>query len=403
MKFSFKIAIRYLFGKKTINAINIITGISILGISIGAAALILILSVFNGFEDLIQRSFNAFNPDIKILPAKGKFIDADSSIFRNLEKISEIETYSAVLEEVAYLKYGNSRTVGIIKGVDERYSRVNNIDTLIISGNYKLSAQNNDFGVLGAGLANKLGVNPQDNLTPVSIYILSTGNSHSIERGYKKADVMPAGRFSVPDETEMKYLLVSIDLAQYLLGQDNKYSSIELKIRKGSGDIKKKLEETLGNEFIINDRMDQDAELRNIINIERWAAYAIVTLTLLLLTFNMIGGLWIIVIDKQKDISVLQAMGATKKAIRSIFIAEGILISLTGLIAGILIALVFYFLQKQYGIIGVSETAIIDSYPIKLRFFDFIIVSATVFIIGFLVSILPARKAAGIPAFIREE
>lgn len=403
MKLAFKIAFRYLFGKKTISAINIITGISILGIAIGAAALILILSVFNGFEDLIQRSLNAFNPDIKVYPAKGKYLEADSIFVINIKKIDEIESISLVLEEVAYLKYSNNRSVGIIKGVDENYGKVNKIDTLIIAGEYKLKTYNIDFGVLGAGLANKLGINPQDQLTPVSIYLISSANSAILESGYKKADVMPAGRFSVPDETEMKYILISLDLAQYLLGLENKYSAIEIKVKGEPAEIKKKIEKTLGTGYVVRDRMDQDEELRNIINIERWAAYVIVTLTLLLLTFNLIGSLWIIVIDKKKDISVLQAMGATKNIIKSVFIIQGFLISIIGLVSGIIIALVFYFLQKEYGIIGVSETSIIDSYPIKLRFFDFVIVSATVFLISIFVAVLPAKKASGIPAFIREE
>jgi lipoprotein-releasing system permease protein len=403
MKLAFKIALRYLFGKKTINAINIITGISILGIAIGAAALILILSVFNGFEDLIQRSFNSFNPDIKISPARGKYMDADSSLIRNIKDISEIESFSFVLEEVAYLKYSNNRMVGIIKGVDENYRKVNKIDTLIVAGDYKLKANNIDYGILGAGLANKLGINPQDQLTPISIYLISSANTAVLESSYKKADVIPAGSFSVPDETEMKYILISLELASYLLDLDNKYSAIEIKAKGNLSGIKKIIEKRLGNEYIVRDRMDQDEELRNIINLERWAAYAIVTLTLLLLTFNMIGSLWIIVIDKKKDISVLQAMGATKKTIRSIFIIEGFLISIIGLISGIIIALLFYFLQKKFGIIGVSDTSIIDSYPIKLRFFDFVIVTATVFFISIFVAILPAKKALGIPAFIREE
>ena len=403
MKLAFKIAVRYLFGKKTINAINIITGISILGIAIGSAALILILSVFNGFEDLIQRSFNAFNPDIKVAPAKGKFIETDSIFIKNLKSIEEIEAFSFVLEEVAYLKYSNNRTVSIIKGVDENYSKVNDIDSLIVSGEYKLNTNEIDYAVLGAGLANKLGINPQDMLTPISVFLISSANTSVLESSYKKADVMPAGRFSVPDETEMKYILISLELAQYLLDLHNKSSAIEIKASGNLSDVKKKLEIKLGNEYIVQDKKDQDQELRKIINLERWAAYAIVTLTLLLLTFNMIGSLWIIVIDKKRDISVLQAMGATKKTIRWIFMIEGFLISFIGLITGILIALVFYLLQKKFGLIGVSETSIIDSYPIQIRIFDFVVVSATVFFISILVSLLPARKASGISAFVREE
>lgn len=403
MNLSLKIAFRYLFGKKSINAINIITGISILGISIGTAALILILSVFNGFEDLIEKSFNAFNPDIKITPAKGKFIKSDDKIFNILKGIDGISSYSLVLEEVAYLKYGNNRTVGIIKGVDENYQKVNNIDSLIEGGVFKLESENADFGIPGAGLANKLGISPEASLTPISLFLLKSSDAAITETNFKTADVLPSGRFSVPDDLEMKYLIISLDLAQYLLEQIGIFSAIEIKTNKDFKKVKNIICEKSGDFYIIKDRLEQDEELRKIINLERLVAYAIITLTLLLLTFNMIGSLWIIVLDKKNDISVLQAMGATKKNIKSIFIFEGLLISLIGLIIGILLALIFYFIQINYGIIGVGDSEIIESYPISLRIIDFVTVTLTVLIITLIINLLPAKKAASIDAIIREE
>lgn len=403
MNLSLKIAFRYLFGKKSINAINIITGISILGISIGTAALILILSVFNGFEDLIEKSFNAFNPDIKITPAKGKFFKSDDKIFNILKGIDGISSYSLVLEEVAYLKYGNNRTVGIIKGVDENYQKVNNIDSLIEGEVFKLESENADFGIPGAGLANKLGISPEASLTPISLFLLKSSDAAITETNFKTADVLPSGRFSVPDDLEMKYLIISLDLAQYLLEQEGIFSAIEIKTNKDFKKVKNIICEKSGDSYIIKDRLEQDEELRKIINLERLVAYAIITLTLLLLTFNMIGSLWIIVLDKKNDISVLQAMGATKKNIKSIFIFEGLLISLIGLIIGILLALIFYFIQINYGIIGVGDSEIIESYPISLRFIDFVIVTLTVLIITLIINLLPAKKAASIDAIIREE
>lgn len=403
MNLSLKIAFRYLFGKKSINAINIITGISILGISIGTAALILILSVFNGFEDLIEKSFNAFNPDIKITPAKGKFFKSDDKIFNILKGIDGVSSYSLVLEEVAYFKYGNNRTVGIIKGVDENYQKVNNIDSLIEGGVFKLESENADYGIPGAGLANKLGISPEASLTPISLFLLKSSDAAITETNFKTADVLPSGRFSVPDDLEMKYLIISLDLAQYLLEQEGIFSAIEIKTNKDFKKVKNIICEKSGDSYIIKDRLEQDEELRKIINLERLVAYAIITLTLLLLTFNMIGSLWIIVLDKKNDISVLQAMGATKKNIKSIFIFEGLLISLIGLIIGILLALIFYFIQINYGIIGVGDSEIIESYPISLRFIDFVTVTLTVLIITLIINLLPAKKAASIDAIIREE
>ena len=194
-----------------------------------------------------------------------------------------------------------------------------------------------------------------------------------------------------------------MNLAQYLLEQEGIFSAIEIKTNKDFKKVKNIISEKSGNSYVIKDRLEQDEELRKIINLERLVAYAIITLTLLLLTFNMIGSLWIIVLDKKNDISVLQAMGATKKNIKSIFMFEGLLISTIGLIIGVILAMIFYVIQVNYGIIGVGDSDIIESYPISLRFFDFVTVTFTVLLITLIINILPAKKAASIGAIIREE
>lgn len=403
MNLSLKIAFRYLFSKKTINAINIITGISILGIAIGSAALILILSVFNGFEGLIHNSLNSFNPEIKVTPVKGKMVGYDKKLIEKLHSSDYISAFSFILEEVAYLEFDNNRTIGTIKGVDENYKKVNDIDNLLVSGEFKLQVNDVDYGVLGAGLAGKLGISSNEILTPVTIFILKSDSKSLIESNYKRADVMPAGKFSIPDETEMKYMLISFDLAEYLLGVDSLFSSIEIRSNGNIKEAKEYIKNLLGSEYLVQDRLEQEEELRRIINIERWASYAIVFITLLLLTFNIIGSLWIIVIDKKRDISLLQSMGADKKMVRRIFLYSGLLISIVGLILGIIVALILYYLQVNYGLVGISDSSIVDSYPIELKFFDFIIVSFTVLSIGLLVAIIPSLKAGKISSYIREE
>lgn len=409
MKLAFSIARRYLFGKKTINAINIITSISVLGISIGAAALILILSVFNGFEDIISGYFNAFNPEIKITPAKGKFFSLDSSLIKKLDKIEDITTYSLVIEEVAYFEYDNSQTVGIIKGVDENFRVVNNVDTTIISGEFLLKKNGIDYCVVGNGLAYKLGVNITDKLTPLSIYTLKPKVNGPLDQFYKKAAVIPSGRFGVQSEADLKYILVPIELAQYLIGSskvaDNyKYSAIEIITNGNISSVKNKLSSSFGDNFVIQNRLEQDEALMKIMNMEKWIAYAIVSLSLFLVAINLIGSLWMIVLDKKKDISILQSMGANKKTIKRIFILVGLLISGIGLILGFVFASLFYIAQKNFGIIGIPEGSfIIESYPIELRLIDFVVVSITVLLIGFIISLLPANKAGKIPAFLREE
>jgi len=401
MNISLDIARRYLFGKKTINAINIITSISVLGISIGAAALILILSVFNGFEELISGHFNTFNPEIKITLKKGKFFNADSLFLNKLSKIDEVSRYSLVVEEVAYFVYGNSQSVGLIKGVDKNFRFVNSIDTTIVAGEFLLEKNGINYGVIGNGLAIKMGISTSDQLTPLSINV--------INKKKKRSEVLPGGKFAILSESDLKYVIISLDQAEYLLGNSgndgiNKYSAIEIKTNGNVSTAKKKLEKEFGDRFYIKNRLEQDEALMKIMSMEKWIAFAIVSLSLFLVAINLIGSLWMIVLDKKKDISILQSMGANKKTIKQIFIYVGMLISILGLIIGFGLALALYFAQKNFDIIGIPEgSSIISAYPIQIRFFDFIVVSITVLLIGFIISILPAKKAGKISAFIREE
>jgi len=406
MNLAFDIARRYLFGKKNINAINIITGISVFGISIGAAALILILSVFNGFEDLISGNFNAFNPEIKVTPKRGKFFHADSSFFKKLNGIKDIDKYSLVVEEIAYFKYGNSQTFGLIKGVDDNFRLVNSIDTTILSGEFILDRDGVNYGVIGNGLALKMGISMSDKLTPLEIYILKKKSGGSLDKVFRKSQITPGGKFAILSEADLQYVIIPMEQAQYLLGSSKakKYSAIEIKSKGNVFSVKSKLKKAFGEEFNIKNRLEQDEALMKIMNMEKWIAFSIVSLSLFLIAINLIGSLWMIVMDKKKDISILQSMGANKKTVRQIFIYVGMLISGLGLIIGFVIALILYFAQKNFDIIGIPEgSSIINSYPVELRFFDFIVVSFTVLLIGLIISLLPAKKAGKISAFIREE
>jgi len=404
MNLAFDIARRYLFGKKTINAINIITGISVFGISIGAAALILILSVFNGFEELIGEHFNAFNPEIKITPKKGKFFKVDNAFTGKLKSVKDISDYSLTVEEVAYFVYGSSQSFGLIKGVDDKFNTVNDIDTAIVAGNFFLEKHDANYGVVGNGLAEKMGINVSDKITPINIYVLNKKAN-----GSKRGEVFPSGKFAILSQSDLEYVIIAMDQAQYLLGGSKKnntykYSAIEIKTNGNISEVQKQLTKLFGNDFYIKNRRQQDAELMKIMNMEKWIAYVIVSLSLFLIAINLIGSLWMIVLDKKKDISMLQSMGAKKSTIRQIFLYVGMLISGFGLIIGFIIALLFYFAQKNFDLIGIPEGAtIIDAYPVQLRLFDFVIVSITVLLIGFLISLLPAKKAGMISAFVREE
>ena len=403
MSLSFNIARRYLFGKKSVNAINIITSISVLGITIGSAALILILSVFNGFEGLIGHYFNAFNPEIKMLPATGKRFELTDDMVKKLEGIEGIGTYSKVLEEVVLFRYDGIQDFGVIKGVDDRFESVNAIDSTIRRGSYKPDDGTIRYGIVGSGLAAKLNINTDNSITPVQVYVPKRKATGPLENYFLQTRVYPSGIFAVQNETDFKYMVTSLEVVQYLLQTRNEYSAIEIKTTGNVESVKKTLQQAFGSAFLFKNRFEQDEVFMKIMNIEKWVSYAIVSLTLFLVAFNMIGSLWMIVLDKKRDIATLKAMGSTNGLIRKIFLLEGLLISSLGLVLGMIIALIFYFLQKNLGLISIPEGFVINAYPIEIQWMDFLVVSLTVLLIGFLISLAPAWKAGQIPAFIREE
>lgn len=404
MSLSFNIARRYLFGKKSINAINIITGISVLGITIGTAALILILSVFNGFESLISGYFNAFNPEIKMLPVKGKTFTYTKEMQQKLDSINGIVAYSKVLEEVVMFRYDELQDFGIIKGVDDQFNVVNQIDSTLRRGNYKVNADVSvKYAIVGSGLAGKLNINTENSFTPVQVYIPKRKSGGPLDNFFLQTNVYPSGVFAVQNETDFKYVVTSLDVVQYLLQQKDQFSALEIKTKGRIKEVKSTLQEAFGPSFVFKNRFEQDEVFMKIMNMEKWISYLIVSLTLFLVAFNMIGTLWMIVLDKKKDIAILKAMGATKLLIRKIFVFEGMLIALLGLIFGSVIALIFYFLQKQYGLVGIPDGFVINAYPIRIEALDFIIVGLTVLLIGFIISLAPAWKAGDIQAYIKEE
>lgn len=395
-RLSLKIAWRYIFGKKSTNAINIITGLSILGITIGTAALILILSVFNGFEGLLSGLFNAFNPDLRISPIKGKTMVIDSSTLQKIRSLDGVYEVSRTLEEVALFEYHDIQEIGIIKGVDRSYHKVTGLDTLVLLGKYGLD-QEKQFseGIIGLGLRNKLGVSTKNGLEPITVYMPLKNRSFGSKQ-FKFKDIYPKGVFSVNSDSDQRYLLSSIDFTTSLLSiPEETVSYLEIKMSESTHEknLGLQIKELLNNEVVIDNRYQQDASFLRIMNIEKWVSYLIVSLTMLLIAFNLVGALWMIILEKRKDISILKSMGYTERRIKLLFTSLGLLITTVGIVLGFVLALLIYFLQKQYGLVGIPEGFLIDAYPIKLQIIDFIRVSITVLTIGYLAALLPAMKA----------
>ncbi len=404
MNISLHIGARYLFSKKTTNAINIITWISIVGMSIGSAALILILSVFNGFESLLAGMLDNFNPDIKVNLVEGKHISKDSIDIAQIQSIKGIEHMSFTIEETSFFNYNSSQEVGVIKGVDQNFMKVSRLDTAMIMGAAQFDGDV-EYGVIGTIMNTKLSVNPMDGLTPITAYMPSQKAKGPLAKEFNALTIYPSGVFYVGSDVDAQYILVSFDAVNNLMDLEDHFSSIEISLTHPSSEKKvmQQLTQILGPNFKISNRYQQDEGFLRIMNIEKWISYLIACLTMLIIAFNLVGSLWMIVLEKKKDIAILRSMGMTKGDIRSIFFSVGLLVTLIGLIAGFVLGLIFYFMQSQYGLISFPAGSIISSYPIELRWIDFVSVTLTVVVIGFIASILPSKRAGQIGAFLRQE
>lgn len=405
MNLSLKIARRYLFAKKSTNAINIITGISVVGIAIGTAALVLVLSVFNGFEDLIIGMFSKFNPDVKVTATVGKTFEPDSLKLEQIKALPDVEMLSQTLEEVAFFEYGNNQDFGVVKGVDDNYKAVSGIDSAIFEGKFQLTDGEHNYAVLGGGLRSHLQVDFEDPFALLSIFMAKREKTGSLEQPFKKRIATPAGSFKIQQEFDEKYVLVSLEFARDLLGAYDEVSALEIRLKptndpaKVIGDIRG----ILGDDFQVKDRYQQDEAFLKLMNIEKWMSFALLCLTLVLVAFNMIGSLWMIVLEKKGDISILKSMGASNGTIRNIFLGQGFLLCLFGLFSGMAVAIILYGLQKIFGIVPIPEGFVVDAYPISMRVIDMLAVATVVVAIGILASVPAAHRASKIPTLVREE
>ncbi len=394
---------RYLFSRKSTNVINIITGIATLGISVGTAALILILTVFNGFEDLINGMMGNFNPDVTITPASGKTFTVDSSRIRALYEIKGVREVGLSLEEVAFFEYAKMQDFGIIKGVSRNFGSIVNIDSTIQEGIFKTEDRDNYYAVVGAGMRNKLSVNIENPLEPLSVFMAKSEDTDVAEQQFRQQVAMPIGTFSVQQDFDNQYVISALEMVQRLLAKKDEISAYELKLEKR--DDRKTIDairKVMGSEFVVKDRYQQNAAFLKIMNVEKWMSFAIVSLMLILIAFNMIGSLWMIVLDKKKDIAVLKALGMRDGKIRNIFLSTGLWMVSIGMAVGFVLAEILYVYHKQVGLIPVPEGFMMESYPASMRSLDFLTVGCTVVLIGVLASFPAARKAMSIKAVFNE-
>lgn len=399
-----KLAARYVFGSKSTNVINIITGIAVFGVAIGTAALILILSVFNGFEDLISGLFNKFNPDIKVTTALGKTFSPDTLDILKISQIKGVHAVSKTLEELALLEYGNAQTFAHIKGVDSSFANVAAVKDAIVEGTYKNAGRDTTVIFPGAGVAQRLGINI-DAVDKMSVYVPKETSGLSLSSPFNVKYLIPQGIFAIQQEFDQEYALVALTTARELLGHPNELSALEIKVDSNYqvSEVQRQIEQITGGSYKVQNRFQQDEAFMKLMNLEKWMSYAIVCLTLLLVAFNMVGALWIIAADKRHDLSILKAMGLTDNNAYRIFIRSGVILSVLGMLLGFAIALILYWLQVHYGLVRIPEGFVVNKYPVALRWRDFIVVGVTVICIGFASSLPSAGNARRVIAHIENE
>lgn len=395
---NFLFAWRYFRSKKTTTAINIIAWISVVAITVGTAALIVVLSVFNGFEDLVKGLYADFYTDIRIGPAYGKVIQLTPQQIDKIKNVAGVARISLVAEEKALLKNGDYQTIVFIKGVDENYLTTNNIGKHIIKGKFDVGTASTPKLVVGAGIENATGIDVTNSLYTLELYLpnrKSTDfNSPDAMNAY---NVHPSGTFLVQQDFDNKYVFSNLPFLKYMLDlKADEYSSVEIKLdQTDANTVKSALKKLLGDKFLVQTRYEQNQSLYTVMTVEKWVIYIILSLILVVAAFNMIGALTMLVLEKQKDIAVLKAMGATDANIQKIFMSEGLILAGVGGVSGAILATTICLLQIKFKFIKLTGGSfIIDYYPVQLVASDFILVTATVFLIALLAAWIPSRKAS---------
>lgn len=400
MNLPFFIAKRYLVSKKKQNIINIISWISLLGIAVGTMALIIVISVFSGFTELIGMFYSDFDPDLKITAVEGKFFDPENIDKEALKKIPGVVSYAEVIEEMAMLSYGKQQYPATIKGVPYNYTSYTNIDKLLIEGEYYLEKDGIDYAVVGRAVANYLGVGISF-LDPIQIYFPKKGKQVSLnpQRAFNTGYVFPSAVFSVLEEIDSKYILVTDTYAANLFESGRLKSAIELDLDDNSNkkEIQKAVKELVGESFHVKNKEQQHELVFKTMKQEKWVVYFILVFILLLASGNMIGNLSMLYIEKKEDISILRSMGLSLKKINRIFLYEGWLISLIGGVVGTLLGVLVCWLQIEFELIklpGATGSFIISAYPVHIIFTDIILAFTAVILIGFLASWYPVKFMA---------
>lgn len=398
MNIALYIARRYLFSKKSVNAINIISAISVVGVLVSSASLIVILSFYNGLENLIFSMYSTFAPELRIEPREGKVFATDSDTFRAIRADSRIREYNEVLQERVLLRYGDGQYIATIKGVspDFMHDRHADADSLLLAGRFILEQGGENYAVLGAKVHGMLGISLRDESRSIEVFSPRKGviNAFNPAEEFVMRTIRPSGVLSYQQEYD-DLVIVPMAFAREVLSEYEEVSAVEINVTRGADiqAMKRALSADLGDRFTVKDREEQNPTLYKIVRSEKWAVFFIIAFTGIIAIFNIVGSLTMLVIDKKKDIAILMGLGASNNLIRRIFFFEGMLISLIGCLVGLLLGLLFCLSQLYWGwiSIGQGENLITDVYPVQIRPTDFLLVFTTVFLVSALISYVSSR------------
>ena len=390
------IAVRYLFARKSHNVINIISAISAIGMAVGTAALIIILSVYNGFDSLIRSMMSTVEPDLLITPSSGKVFVPEGDVYDWIYDQPEVLSMCCILEDNVFISYDGSQGLARAKGVDWIYADESPLADHIRNGEFRLYKGDVPQSVVGGTLAYEMGINPRF-LSPIEMYYPSRTKRISIadpRSALESVKVFPSGVFTVNEEVDSELMIVPIEVMRKLLKYDDEVSAVEIRVAQGTErsvlkDLQKEISRRLGDGFEVKDRYRQNEVLYKMMTYEKLATYLILIFVIIIIAFNIFGSLTMLIIEKEDDIRTLRSMGATRKLISRIFVLEGWMISLAGLAAGTVIGTALSLVQQQFGIIKMPGHYVVQAYPILLSWADIAITVAGVAIIGYLIAVIP--------------
>ena len=403
MNLPYYIAKRYLISKKSHNAINVISGVSVCGIALATLALVCTLSVFNGFQELVTTFFTAFDPELKITSVSGKVFDAQDERIQSLRQLPEIEVFSESLEDNAMVQYKGRQAMVVIKGVEDNFNQLTAIDSILYGrGDMVLHDEVVDYAIPGVDVTSSLGTGIRF-LDPLEVYAPKRGSKINVANpstSFQTAYLHSSGLiFAVNQQKyDASYILTSLSFARDLFQYDTEVSSIELKLKEGSNiyKVQKKISQSLREDFQVLNRYEQQADTYRIMEVEKLISYAFLSFILLIACFNVIGSLSMLIIDKRADVVTLRNLGANDRLISKIFLLEGCMISFMGAIIGVALGLMLCFAQQEFGILSLGSGAssgafVVDAYPVSVHFSDVVLVLITVLVIGYLSVLLPVR------------